>query len=51
MPAIKVTGGYKIKRATGGMYPKVYKTLEAANTRIQEMHMFDSIQKARKGKK
>lgn len=37
MPAVKVKGGYKIKRSKGGLYPKVYPSKKAADKRIAQM--------------
>ena len=40
MPVVKRKGGYKIKRKSGGTYPKVYKTKSAAAKRSKQMHSF-----------
>jgi len=41
---IKVDGGYKIKsHTTGKVYPKVYKTKEAARKRIAMMLMMKNV--------
>jgi len=38
MPVIKVSNGYKIRRSSGGLYPKLYKSKAAASKRVQQMH-------------
>ncbi len=40
MPCIKVKNGYRIQKKGGGLYPKVYPTLEACQLRVQQMEMF-----------
>ncbi len=40
MPCVKVSGGYKIRRSKGGLYPKVYKTLAACKKRVKQMETF-----------
>ena len=35
MPIVKVKGGYKIRRKSGGLYPKKYKTKAAAKRRVK----------------
>jgi len=45
MPCIKVSGGYKIKRSKGGLYPKVYKTLTACKRRVKQMEGFKHMKK------
>ena len=40
MPAIKVKGGYKIRRSKGELYPKVYKTKSAAEKRAAQMEFY-----------
>lgn len=37
MPCIKVKGGYKIRRSKGGLYPKIYKSLNACKRRVVQM--------------
>ena len=37
MGAIKVKGGYKIQTDSGKVFPKLYKTKEAVNKRINEL--------------
>jgi hypothetical protein len=40
MPAVKVKGGWKIKRVSGGTYPKVYKTKEEVQKRITQLEKY-----------
>lgn len=38
MPCIKQkSGGYKIRRSKGGLYPKIYKSLKACKLRVAQM--------------
>ena len=38
MPCVKTKGGYKIRRSSGGTYPKVYNSLGACQARVRQMH-------------
>ena len=37
MPCIKVSGGWKIRRSKGGLFPKVYTSLNTCKTRVIQM--------------
>ena len=45
MPVIKVKGGFKIRRSTGGLYPKVYTSRITAANRVRQMESFKHIKK------
>ena len=45
MPCIKVKGGYKIRRSKGGLYPKIYKTLNACKVRVKQLETFKHLKK------
>lgn len=40
MPCIKVESGWRIRRSKDGLYPKVYKSKEACETRVAQMERF-----------
>ena len=48
MPAIKVRGGYRIRRSKGGLYPKVYPSLKAAKERIAQMEAHKRMKRGKK---
>jgi len=50
MPCIRVKGGYKIRRSSGGTYPKVYDSLGACQTRVRQMHRHKGTSKKVKKK-
>ncbi len=45
MPCIKVKSGYRIRRSSGGLYPKVYKSKKACEIRVAEMESFKNKKK------
>jgi len=45
MPCIKVGNGYKIRRSKGGLYPKVYASLEKCEQRVQQMEAFKHMRR------
>ncbi len=45
MPCVKGKGGYQIRKSSGGLYPKVYNSLGACETRVRQMHKHKGISK------
>lgn len=45
MPCIKVEGGYRIRRSSGGLYPKVYKSKENCESRVDQMEQHKAMNK------
>lgn len=43
MPCIKTKKGYRIRRKSGGLYPKIYKTLKACQLRVGQMEKFKHL--------
>lgn len=43
MPCIPVKGGYKIRRSKGGLYPKIYKSEIACESRVNQMEQFEHM--------
>ena len=39
MPCIKSGKGYRIRRSSGGLYPKVYPSLAACKKRVAQMEI------------
>jgi hypothetical protein len=51
MPCIKVPGGYKIRRKTGGLYPKVYSSKKACEIRVGQMESHKNDTEKKKARK